>query len=282
VLGGPLDTTDADRLPTIDDTLGASDDMPGITGTIDDRLSPIDDLPTSAPSPRDRILRAAARLLAEGGREAVSTRAVSAVAGVQPPTIYRQFGDMQGLLDAVADDGFARYMRAKVARRDGEDPVADLRAGWDLHIGFGLANPALYALMYGDPQPGVMSPVVVEARTMLEGLVRRVAAAGRLRVGVESATRTIHAAGVGVVLTLIAAEGADRDLALSDQTREAVLAAVTTDATPGEAPAQAGPRRAAVSHAVALKALLPDVSAAFTSAERGLLAEWLDRLIQEP
>jgi len=294
VLGGPLDTTDADRLPTIDDTLGASDDMPGTTGTtddrlspiddrlspIDDRLSPIDDLPTSAPSPRDRILRAAATLLAEGGREAVSTRAVSAAAGVQPPTIYRQFGDMQGLLDVVADDGFARYVRAKVARRDGEDPVADLRAGWDLHVGFGLANPALYALMYGDPQPGVMSPAAVEARTMLEGLVRRVAAAGRLRVGVESATRTIHAAGVGVVLTLIAAEGADRDLALSDQTREAILAAMTTEATPGEAPA--GPRRAAVSHAVALKALLPDASAAFTSAERGLLSEWLDRLIQEP
>ncbi len=266
-------------LPTIDDTPGASDDM---QGTADNRLSTIDDISTTSPSPRERILRAAATLLAVGGREAVSTRAVSAAAGVQPPTIYRQFGDMQGLLDAVADDGFARYVRAKVARRDGEDPVAVLRAGWDLHVGFGLANPALYALMYGDPQPGVMSPAAAEARNMLEGLVRRVAAAGRLRVGVESATRTIHAAGVGVVLTLIAAGGADRDLALSDQTREAVLAAMTTDATPGEAPAQAGPRRAAVSYAVALKALLPEASAAFTSAERGLLAEWLDRLIQEP
>src|SRR4051794_36006940 len=53
-------------------------------------------------NPRDRILQAAARLLAEGGREAVSTRAVSRAAGVQAPTIYRQFGDMQGLLDAVA------------------------------------------------------------------------------------------------------------------------------------------------------------------------------------
>ncbi len=266
-------------LPTIDNTLGASDDM---QGTTDNRLSTIDGMSAALPSPRDRILRAAAALLAEGGREAVSTRAVSAAAGVQPPTIYRQFGDMQGLLDAVVDDGFARYVRAKVARRDGEDPVADLRAGWDLHVGFGLANPALYALMYGDPQPGVISPAAAEARNMLEGLVRRVAEAGRLRVGVESATRTIHAAGVGVVLTLIAAEGADRDLALSDQTREAVLMAMTTDTTPGEAPAPAAPRRAAVSHAVALKALLPAASAAFTSAERGLLSDWLDRLIREP
>ncbi len=188
---------------------------------------------------------------------------------------------MRGLLDAVASDGFARYVRTKIARRRVEDPVADLRAGWDLHIGFGLANPALYALMYGDLRPGVMSPAAVEGREILEGLVRRVAAAGRLRVGVDSATRMIHAGGIGVVLTLIATESANRDLALSDRTREAVFVAVTTDTTPGAAPAQAGCRRAA-SHAVALKALLPEASADFTPAERGLPAEWLDRLIQGP
>lgn len=250
--------------------------------TTDDRPGTIDDTLAASPSPRDRILRAAAMLLAEGGREAVSTRAVSAAAGVQPPTIYRQFGDMRGLLDAVAEDGFTRYLRAKVARGSTEDPVADLRAGWDLHVGFGLANPALYALMYGDPRPGATPPAAVEAHKLLEGLVRRVAAAGRLRVGVGRATRMIHAAGVGVVLALIAAEGADRDLAVSTLTREAILAAVTTDTTPpGGATAGAGSRRA-TAHAVALKAMLPEASAAFTPAERGLLAEWLGRLIREP
>jgi len=49
-----------------------------------------------------RIVRAAAELLTKGGLDAVSTRAVSAAAGVQPPAIYRRFGDMQGLLDAAA------------------------------------------------------------------------------------------------------------------------------------------------------------------------------------
>ena len=268
-------------MDTTADLLSAGDDTPG---TIADRLSAGDDTAAASSSPRDRILRAAATLLAAGGREAVSTRAVSAAAGVQPPTIYRQFGDMQGLLDAVADDGFARYVRTKVARRGGEDPVADLRAGWDLHVGFGLANPALYALMYGDPRPGARPAAADEAHNLLDRLVRRVAAAGRLRVGVDRATRMIHAAGAGVVLTLIAVEDTGRDLAVSDLTREAVLAAMTTDAPPalGEAPAHAGPRRDAISHAVALKALLPAAPGAFTSAERGLLVEWLDRLIQEP
>jgi len=248
--------------------------------TTDNRLETLDGTLAASRNPRDRILRAAATLLAAGGREAVSTRAVSAAAGVQPPTIYRQFGDMRGLLDAVASDGFARYVRTKVARGSVEDPVADLRAGWDLHIGFGLANLALYALMYGDPQPGAMPAAAAEAHQFLEQLVRRVAEAGRLRVGVDSATRMIHAAGVGVVLTLIAAEGADRDLAVSAMTREAILAAVTTDTTPsGGATTEAGSRRVA-GHAVALKAVLPEAATAFTSAERGLLAEWLDRLIR--
>ena len=104
-------------------------------------------------NPRDLILQAAARLLTEGGREAVSTRAVSRAAGVQAPTIYRQFGDMQGLLDAVASHDYATYLASKCERETLQDPVEDLRRGWNLHIDFGLSNPALYSLMYGPP-PG--------------------------------------------------------------------------------------------------------------------------------
>ncbi len=184
---------------------------------------------TKRASTRDRIVRAAAGLLAEGGREAVSTRAVAAAAGVQAPTIYRQFGDMRGLLDEVASYGFSEYLRDKTARERAEDPVEDLRRGWDLHVEFGLANPAFYKLMYGDPGPGAEPAAALEASKILRGLVRRVAEAGRLRVGVERAARMIHASGVGVTLTLIGTEREDRDPALSEITREAVLAAVTTD-----------------------------------------------------
>ena len=105
---------------------------------------------------RERIVATAAELLARGGREAVTTRAVATAAGVQPPTIYRLFGDKVGLLDAVAEHGFQAYLADKGAGPSA-DPVEDLRAGWDLHVGFGLANPGLYALMYGDPRPGAAS-----------------------------------------------------------------------------------------------------------------------------
>src|SRR5215210_41265 len=226
---------------------------------------------------RDRIVRAAAGLLAEGGREAVSTRAVAAAAGVQAPTIYRQFGDMRGLLDEVAGYGFSTYLRDKTARERAEDPVEDLRRGWDLHVGFGLANPAFYTLMYGDPTSGTEPTAAGEAAAILRGLVRRVAEAGRLRIGEERAAQMIHAAGSGVTLTLIGTRPSDRDPALSEMTREAILAAVTTDERDGTT-ARDG-RDLIANRAVALKAILPEAEKELTSGEQTLLSEWLDRLI---
>jgi AcrR family transcriptional regulator len=230
---------------------------------------------------RERIVRAAAGLLAEGGREAVSTRAVAAAAGVQAPTIYRQFGDMRGLLDAVASHGFSTYLQSKTSREHAEDPVEDLRRGWDLHVEFGLANPAFYALMYGDPGPGAAPTAAVEASQILRGLVQSAAEAGRLRVGVERAALMIHASGVGVTLTLIGTEPKDRDPALSEATREAVLAAVTTDGPDGEATGGDGRDRAA-NRAVALKAVLSEAEAGLTPGERALLSELLDRIADPP
>jgi AcrR family transcriptional regulator len=226
---------------------------------------------------RDRIVRAAADLLAEGGREAVSTRAVAAAAGVQAPTIYRQFGDMRGLLDEVAAFGFRVYLGEKTGREIVEDPVEELRRGWDVHVGFGLANPAFYKLMYGDPRPGEGFAAALEGRKILRGLIQRVAEAGRLRVGVERAAEMIHASCTGVVLSLIAAGPEDRDPGLSDTTREAILAAITTSGSE-EAKSDPEVRDRAANHAVALKAVLSEAETGLTPGERALLSEWLDRI----
>jgi AcrR family transcriptional regulator len=222
---------------------------------------------------RDRIIRAAATLLTEGGRDAVSTRAVSAAAGVQAPTIYRAFGDMQGLLDEVASYGFAGYLKAKTERPRAEDPVEDLRAGWDLHVEFGVANPAFYTLMYGEPRPNT-APAAQRAQEILHALVGRVAAAGRLLVSVERAAQMIHSASSGVTLNLIATKAQDRDPELSHRVREAILSAITTGAP--EAAGAAGP----ASQAIALKASLPGADTGLTEAERALLVQWLDQIAQ--
>lgn len=219
---------------------------------------------------RERIVAAAARLLAEGGREAVSTRAVSEAAGVQAPTIYRLFGDKQGLLDTVMTHGLTTYVTSKADRKPTADPVNDLRAGWNQHVAFGLANPALYALIYSELRPGAPPPAAVAGAEVLAKKIRRVAEAGRLRVDEERAAQLFHAAGSGITLTLIAMPEDHRDPALSDLAREAAVAAITTDAPAAATP---GP----VGAAVALRAALPQTSA-LSASELGLLREWLERI----
>lgn len=225
---------------------------------------------------RERIVGAAVELLSSGGREAVSTRAVSAAAGVQAPAIYRQFGDMRGLLDAAAREILAAHVRQKAERKFSHDPLEDLRRGWDEHVAFGLANPAAYALLYGGSMAEEETPAARDGYAMLEQLVGRVAEAGRLRVSIASAARLVHAGGSGVTLTLIAAPPEQRDPTLSDAMREAVIAAITV--VPSAKVARGAHRVA--SRAVALRAVLgdDDAIAVLSAGEHQLLVELLDRL----
>lgn len=221
--------------------------------------------------PRERIIEATARLLSEGGRDAVSTRTVCAAARVQAPAIYRLFGDMQGLLDAAGSFGLATYLEQKTALEESDDPVEDLRVGWDLHVEFGLAQPAFYTLIFGDVRPGHESPAAAQSAAILARRVNRIAQAGRLRVTAERAAQLVHATGKGVTLTLIATPPEKRDLALSTIARESILAAITTDAVTAAAPT------GLLNAAVSLQAHL-DEATVLSEGERVLLSEWLHRI----
>lgn len=218
---------------------------------------------------RQRVVEVAAELLERGGREAVTTRAVADAAGLQPPAIYRLFGDKDGLLEAVAEYGFTKFIAAKRIDPDPADPIDDLRAGWDLAVEFGLSNPALYTLMYSEPA-NTGSAAFQAGLRILRDRVHRLAAAGRLRVDEQRAAEIIHATGRGAVLTRLSFPGADRDPGLLIALREAMVTAVTNERP---AVAEAGPAAAAR----ALRATLPEETA-LSAAERHLLREWLDRL----
>lgn len=219
---------------------------------------------------RTRILEAATELIAAGGRDAATTRAVCAAASVQAPTIYRLFGDKRGLLDAVAEHGLAAYVAQKAVREPHADPVQDLRDGWDLHVGFGLANPGLFAIMSGDPRPRTLSPTFAAGVEVLQRRIKRIALAGRLRVSEERALALVQAAGVGTVITLLTQPAEHRDLGLSETAREAVVAAITGQSVARE---DAGPSQAAAG----LRASLEKTNV-LTAGERHLLEELLDRI----
>jgi AcrR family transcriptional regulator len=219
---------------------------------------------------RDRILQAAARLLAESGGAPVSTRAVCAAAGVGAPTLYHHFGDKDGLLDAVVAYGFERYLAEERSLPPTGDPVEDLRRGWDAHVEFGLSQPAFYALMYGARRRAGASE---EAYRILLHMTEEVARAGRLRVPVKTAAAMMHAAGVGVTLKLIS--GHEQDPDLSPRTREAILAAVVTDETKDRPSSLSA---MAIALTSALKGRTPST---LTEAETAMLREWLTRVAVE-
>ncbi|WP_089099603.1 TetR/AcrR family transcriptional regulator [Streptomyces hyaluromycini] len=222
---------------------------------------------------RQRVVDAALGLLEREGRDAVTTRAVAVAAGLQPPAIYRLFGDKDGLLEAVAEHGFATFLAGKRVDPDPEDLIEDLRGSWDLAVGFGLENPALYMLMYGGTSHSG-SAAFRAGLEILRGRVRRLAAGGWLRVGEDLAVDVIHATARGAVLTWLSAPAANRDPALLATLREAMVGAVTHErpaVRTGGGPAAA---------ARALRAGLPGQTI-LSSAEQHLLGEWLDRLADE-
>ncbi|MFI5663210.1 TetR/AcrR family transcriptional regulator [Streptomyces sp. NPDC051684] len=228
----------------------------------------------TAESPRRRIVEAAVELLEAGGSDAVSTRAVAAAAGVQPPAIYRLFGDKEGLLEAVAEHGYAQFLESKRAQLAPapEDPVEELRRGWDMVVEFGVSRPELFAVM----NRCTGREVNVAHRAGLEilhGRVRRLAAGGWLRVDEELAAQIIQATGQGAVITWHATPAERRDPALLTVLRESMISAVTRT-EPTFSSTEAGPAPAAR----ALRAALTDKAEVLSEPEQALLREWLTRL----
>jgi AcrR family transcriptional regulator len=223
----------------------------------------------SAEPTRQRVLEAAADLLAREGADAVTTRAVAAAAEVRAPAIYQHFGDKDGLLEAVAEHGYATFLATKQGPPL-PDPIDDLRAGWDLAVEFGLTNPALYALMYGEPRRGTGSAAFQAGMRILRDRIHRLAAGGWLRHDERLTAALIHATARGAVLTWLSQSAPERDPALLTVLREAMIAAVTTAEPAVPDPGPAGAARA-------LRATLPEQTI-LSAGERHLLDEWLDRL----
>lgn len=216
-------------------------------------------------SVRARILDAAEALLRSGGAAALTTRAVAAAAGVQAPTLYRLFGDKQGLLEATAEHGLWAYVAARSTRQQSADPLENFRRAFDLHVAFGVDNPALYAILTAPRE----MPASETSLGVLRHFVRALAAAGRLKMEEARAAALIQAVATGTVMTLNAMPSDARDMSLATTARETLIAAITATApAPADAPEVA---------AITLRANL-DTLDALTPGERHLMAELLDRI----
>lgn len=222
---------------------------------------------------RQALLDAAAELVAGAPGQDVPLRAICDRVGVQLPTLYHHFGSKSGLLEAVVEHGFDRYVGLKRAQESTGDPIEDVRQGWDAHVRFGLDNPAFYALMYGQVIPGYRPAAQARPTAALRELTARAAREGRLVVDPVQAADHVLAANVGVTLHLITADAPDP--ALSAAVREATIAAVTGTRAAGTAPADDGTPAAA---AALLRTLAAGADHPLGEPEQALLRKWLAAL----
>ena len=179
---------------------------------------------------RAALLAASEAELAERGIEGFSLRSVAKRAGVSHAAPAHHFGDVGGLLTALATEGFLRFQAALDAREAGAaDPrERALRAGLG-YLDFARARPALFRLIFSSAKPDVTNPALqAAAEAAYQHLVGLVKAMG----GDEADIIALWAASHGIA-----------DLALGgklrlmhhmpEPAREAMVRAVLTRVLPG-------------------------------------------------
>lgn len=101
------------------------------------------------PEVRRRLIDAAARLLADEGPAALSTRRLAREVGTSTMAVYTYFGSLSALVEAVVAEGFTRlagHLSAVMASADSLVDLAQLAVAYRDNA---RENPHLYAVMFG-------------------------------------------------------------------------------------------------------------------------------------
>lgn len=173
---------------------------------------------------RERILASAREIIAEGGFEALTTRALARRARVTVPTIYNLVGAKDRVLFEAVEEQTARFLQG-LGEQEGLAPPARVLAVSEDCVDELLRAPryyrALLRLLFSSPSAGdsrraVGRTVVLQYRRAIEALEAKGQLAG-WAVPAEIAER------LGVHLTAVALQWATEDLSDADFRRTAVL-----------------------------------------------------------
>ena len=122
---------------------------------------------------RQALVEAGIDLLEEVGLEQLSLRAIAARVGVSHTAPKNHFGSFQGLLTAMAAEGFRRH----TAHMRGAGPDLDVLAAAEGYVAFARNHPNLYKLMFAWKMQNRADPDLAEAGhgsyLVLQDVVRR-------------------------------------------------------------------------------------------------------------
>lgn len=143
---------------------------------------------------RSVLLRVAEEELAERGIEAFSLRSVAKRAGVSHAAPAHHFGDVDGLLTALAAKGFHEFLAAQAAReaKAATDPRAQLVASGVGYVDFAIQRPALFRLLFGSARPDYTNDdLALVSQAAYQHLVNLVHGAGGRSTADEAAVWAI-------------------------------------------------------------------------------------------
>jgi AcrR family transcriptional regulator len=171
---------------------------------------------------REALLAAAETELAERGVEGFSLRSVAKRAGVSHAAPAHHFGDVRGLLTALAAEGFRQFRNAQ-GRREGEaapDPRSQMLAAGLGYVDFALTRPALFRLVFSSAVPDHSDPVLGAAGAeAYDHLSAQVAAVGGGPADVALIWAATHGIadliGSGRMKVISGLDGAERDRAIT-------------------------------------------------------------------
>ena len=171
---------------------------------------------------RDALVEAGLAILAEGGDPAaLSLREAARRAGVSAMAPYRHFPDKEALLAAVAAVGFERLagrLKAADAGASGSDALV---AQGQAYVGYALAEPALFRLMFGASLAKGGATKSREGDTAFSVLAERV---GTVTTAEKREIVALHCWAIVHGLASLALDGQiDRDPAALDRTVRGVL-----------------------------------------------------------
>lgn len=182
---------------------------------------------------RAALLAAAEAELAEKGVEGFSLRSVAKRAGVSHAAPSHHFGDTNGLLTALAAEGFTRFQDTLDAREIGalNDRDRAVRAGLG-YLDFALARPALFRLIFSSARPDFASAeLLAAANRAYQHLVGLVTVLGGGETDVVALWATSHG-----IADLSAGQKMRTLQGKPPEEREAMIRAVLSRCLPGLAP----------------------------------------------
>jgi AcrR family transcriptional regulator len=95
-----------------------------------------------------KISRAARQVLDKDGVEGLTMRRVASVVGITPMALYRHYANRDGLLNAVADEGFAELSGRLGRVRLTGSAERQLRKILDVFLDYAFEKPRLFELMF--------------------------------------------------------------------------------------------------------------------------------------